>query len=182
MALRVVFTGKGSLYHPVGRGMVQAEHLDRTEWERRAHYMGWEVQNKVNGNTDYLVASRTDTSKAKDAALLGAATIDYARFNQMYLDHDKPGGRFSGKCGSVQTRPTDAEQAAAARQAGWGTPFVPEPAPEAAQPPGWGALLTHRQTPPARLRCVLHNTLTRCGSAMNERSRSWVSICISKRG
>jgi hypothetical protein len=72
----VVFTGKGLDPHT---GKLRT----RPEWTALANAKGWEVQDKVTFSTDYLVASRTDTTKARAAQQQGTRVISYEEFNQM---------------------------------------------------------------------------------------------------
>lgn len=82
----VCFTGKGSIRHPMQSGFVQVEALSRQEWEARAGQLGWSIHKNVSVRTDYLVASRTNTVKAKDARDFGAKVISYEEFNDLWLE------------------------------------------------------------------------------------------------
>lgn len=72
----VVFTGKGM-------DPLTSKLRTRSEWETLAHAKGFYAQNKVNVLTDYLVASRRDTSKARDALAYGVKVITYDEFEAM---------------------------------------------------------------------------------------------------
>lgn len=72
----VVFTGKGM-------DPLTSKLRTRGEWEALAHAKGFFPQKKVDRFTDYLVASRTDTSKARDAQAFGTRVITYDQFEAM---------------------------------------------------------------------------------------------------
>lgn len=72
----IVFTGKG-LDPLTGRLRT------RDEWTALASAKGFYAQKKVDGSTDYLVASRTDTTKAAAARDYGTQVITYEEFEQM---------------------------------------------------------------------------------------------------
>jgi hypothetical protein len=72
----VVFTGKGLDPHT---GKLRT----RDEWTALANAKGWHVQPKVGFDTDYLVASRSDTTKAAAARDRGTKVITYEDFNLM---------------------------------------------------------------------------------------------------
>lgn len=72
----VVFTGKGL---DPRTGALRT----RPEWTALAHAKGWGVHDKVRFDTDYLVASRHDTTKAADAAARGTKVITYKEFEHM---------------------------------------------------------------------------------------------------
>jgi hypothetical protein len=72
----VVFTGKG-LDPLTGR------QRNRPDWEALARAKGFYPEAKVNRHTDYLVASRTDTSKAAAARQFGTKVITYDEFERL---------------------------------------------------------------------------------------------------
>lgn len=71
----VVFTGKG-----LTRGGV---HLTRDEWTDLAHERGHIVLDKVQRGLDYLVASRDNTTKARDARNYGVEVITYEHWQDI---------------------------------------------------------------------------------------------------
>lgn len=74
----VVFTGKG-LDPLTGKLRV------RGDWCALARAKGFHAyeKDKVDRHTDYLVASRTDTSKADAARMFGTQVITYGEFERM---------------------------------------------------------------------------------------------------
>jgi hypothetical protein len=72
----VVFTGKGM--DPL-TGKLRV----RDDWENLAQAKGFYAQKKVDHSTDYLVASRTDTTKAAAAQRCGTKVITYDEFEAM---------------------------------------------------------------------------------------------------
>lgn len=83
----VVFTGKGEW---------NGSPIDRGSLEQLVRQYGFSVAAKVTPGVDYLVASRTNTVKAKDAMNMGVSVIDYAAFERLC------------KNGGVQVRPAAA--------------------------------------------------------------------------
>jgi hypothetical protein len=78
----VCFTGAGKR-HGVGA-------FTRIQWRALARSRGWTAQDAVDFSTDYLVASRSDTSKARAARDFGVDVISYARFEALIdttVDH-----------------------------------------------------------------------------------------------
>ncbi len=71
----VCFTGRGSN----ARGVF----VERGQLIQMAEAAGWQVHDKVYQSTDFLVASRTDTSKAAKAAALGTRVLEYSEFWHM---------------------------------------------------------------------------------------------------
>lgn len=63
-----------------GAGRRHGKEYVRTFWEADAVASGWQVHDKVFPHTEYLVASRLDTSKAEAARLQGTTVISYAEF------------------------------------------------------------------------------------------------------
>jgi len=68
----IVFTGRGIT--PSG------EFKTRSWWEARADAAGWDISSMVRRDTGLLVASRTNTEKAKSATALGVWVVTYAEF------------------------------------------------------------------------------------------------------
>lgn len=77
----VCFTGRGVA--PLGT------FVPRDIWEGYARAMGWDIHDKVHYYTSYLVASRTDTTKAVAARARGATIITYAEFYQRYEEWER---------------------------------------------------------------------------------------------
>jgi hypothetical protein len=75
MSKRVVFTGPAT--DKQGRPIVRKDLI------QAASEAGLEVSNKIDAGVELLVASRTDTVKAKSAAASGIAVVDYAAFVSM---------------------------------------------------------------------------------------------------
>src|SRR4051812_45268548 len=69
----VVFTGAGT--HPRTGAQILRDH-----WYAMARHLGWNVQDKIDHNTTFLVASRFDTVKAKRARALGVEIMEYRDF------------------------------------------------------------------------------------------------------
>lgn len=79
----VCFTGSGNL---------PGHTIIRTEWERAAADMGWNVGKNAK-SCDILVASRDDTVKAQNARAWGKVTMTYEEFaGECYMN----GIRFIG--------------------------------------------------------------------------------------
>jgi hypothetical protein len=72
----VVFTGKGI-------DPLTGKLRTRPEWEALAAAKGFYADKKVSYGTDYLVASRTDTTKAEAARQFGTKVITYGEFERM---------------------------------------------------------------------------------------------------
>jgi hypothetical protein len=72
----VVFTGKG--LDPLTQKL-----RTRDEWSALARAKGFYPEAKVTRFTDYLVASRTDTTKASAAMDFGTKVITYGEFERM---------------------------------------------------------------------------------------------------
>ncbi len=85
----VVFTGKGM-------DPLTSKLRSRGEWEALARAKGFYAQNKVDHSTDYLVASRTDTSKAAAARGYGTKVITYDEFEAMLRGQAPIGNHNSG--------------------------------------------------------------------------------------
>jgi BRCT domain type II-containing protein len=58
-----------------------------------AQEMGLYAQDKPDSRTRYLVASRSDTSKAEKATALGIQVIDYDTFDQLHTEATRDGAR-----------------------------------------------------------------------------------------
>jgi hypothetical protein len=71
----ICFTGRGN----DSRGFF----ITRDQWERDATARGFTIHDKVYPHTDYLVASRGDTTKAAAAKRNGTTVISYAQFEQL---------------------------------------------------------------------------------------------------
>jgi hypothetical protein len=82
----ICFTGRGN--------DSSGNFITRDVWERQANAAGFSVHDKVYPHTDYLVASRSDTSKAAAARRNGTTVLSYAQFEQLMAK------------GIVQVRPT----------------------------------------------------------------------------
>jgi len=80
----VVFTGKG--YR-------NGSLVTRAEWEAMAREIGWEPHGTVVWGTDYLVASRGDTTKAQRAANFGTRVMTYEWFLQRVADRREHGSQ-----------------------------------------------------------------------------------------
>ncbi|MBU6428539.1 MAG: hypothetical protein KGR26_06000 [Cyanobacteria bacterium REEB65] len=76
----VVFTGKG--IDPATQRL-----RTRKEWTDLAYAKGFQPADKIGRFTDYLVASRHDTSKADDARRYGIKVITYEEFEAMLRGH-----------------------------------------------------------------------------------------------
>ena len=55
-------------------------HVLRDDLQKMAARQGYYMQKAVNAGTDLLVASRTDTVKAKRAKSLGVSVVTYPEF------------------------------------------------------------------------------------------------------
>jgi hypothetical protein len=111
----VVFTGRGVA--PSGN------FHERSVWESWAKHCGYDVADKVDFSTRLLVASRTDTAKAKAAAAKGVRVVNYATFHRML------------STGS-DARPNAAE--AEVKAGAKAKPF-PSPEPSNEEIEGWGS-------------------------------------------
>lgn len=78
----VVFTGDGE--NEAGR------ILPRFVWKKMAEAMNVRVQGAVSPATDVLVASRTDTVKARGAVAHGIKVITYSEFLVLYHEFKVP--------------------------------------------------------------------------------------------
>lgn len=102
----VCFTGRGS--------NARGDFVERGQLERMAEAAGWRVHNKVVVSTDFLVASRTDTSKAAAARAIGTRVLTYEEFWHMIAS-----GQVSKAFEPpVNTTPIDVE--AMEQLEGWG--------------------------------------------------------------
>lgn len=72
--MKIVFTGKGE---------INGALVSRASWYAAAEQQGHEVQQAVDKHTELLVASRTDTIKAREAERLGIGVITYDQFRDM---------------------------------------------------------------------------------------------------
>jgi hypothetical protein len=66
-----------------GKGHKNGKPYDRKWWSADARACGFEIHDKVHPHTDYLVASRSDTTKAAAARANGTTVISYAQFEQL---------------------------------------------------------------------------------------------------
>lgn len=66
-----------------GKGMSGGTLVTRDIWSARAEARGFNIHDKVHPHTDYLVASRSDTTKAAAARRNGTTVISYAQFEQL---------------------------------------------------------------------------------------------------
>jgi hypothetical protein len=66
-----------------GAGKRNGKTYHRTYWAADARACGFEVHDKVYPHTDYLVASRSDTTKAEAARRNGTTVISYDQFEQL---------------------------------------------------------------------------------------------------
>lgn len=78
----VCFTGAGT--------RLSGEKYTRPMWQNLARQFNFDVHDKVDWGTTYLVASRTDTTKAASARTLGTHVITYADFERMVLAGQTP--------------------------------------------------------------------------------------------
>lgn len=100
----VCFTGRGYDQN----GTFQTRDL----WESMARQMGWSPVPTVEYNTGYLVASRSDTTKARSAQRNGVRVLTYSQFHDMWRQRTRGGAQqaresyqFRGECrdcGSVR--------------------------------------------------------------------------------
>jgi hypothetical protein len=95
----VVFTGKG--IDPLTNKL-----RTRPEWEALAAAKGFYAQKKVDGSTDYLVASRSDTTKADSARRFGTKVITYQDFERM-LRGQAPVTTHNSRRAFVPPKPVD---------------------------------------------------------------------------
>ena len=72
----IVFTGKGL-------DPLTGKLRTRDEWSALARAKGFHAEKKVSPWTDYLVASRSDTQKARDAAANRTKVISDQEFEAM---------------------------------------------------------------------------------------------------
>lgn len=72
----IVFTGKYN----------HGRRLTRVEVTAEAIRAGHHVQNAVDPSTHYLVASRSDTSKAQAAVAMGVQVISYASYYDLIVN------------------------------------------------------------------------------------------------
>ena len=98
----VVFTGKGM-------DPLTGKLRIRDEWEALAQAKGFYPQKKVDRNTDYLVASRTDTTKAAAARNFGTQVITYQDFEQMLRGQAPVSTHNSGRA-FVPPKPIDTSE------------------------------------------------------------------------
>lgn len=84
----VVFTGKGL-------DPRSGKLRKRDEWGALANAKGYAVTNKVGHGTDFLVASRDDTTKAAAASQLGVRVISYNDFDAMLRGAQLKPGTFN---------------------------------------------------------------------------------------
>lgn len=77
-SMTVVFTGTGK--------DLDGKHIVRNELSDAAIKAGFTVRNKVEPDTNYLVASRTDTWKAHHASQWGVKVLDYPTFISLLRD------------------------------------------------------------------------------------------------
>lgn len=66
-----------------GKGLKHGKLYARAYWAADARACGFEIHDKVHSHTDYLVASRSDTTKAAAARANGTTVISYAQFEQL---------------------------------------------------------------------------------------------------
>jgi hypothetical protein len=78
--LNVVFTGPA--FDNAGHAVVRADLIEACKATGK-----FAVQSAVKPNTDLLVASRTDTVKAKAAAAKGLEVITYPQFIRSFLSN-----------------------------------------------------------------------------------------------
>lgn len=84
-----------------GRGYNAGNFVVRDAWIEMASRMGWHYTEDAARAT-YLVASRTDTSKARNARLSGTQVITYDQFLARYRDHLLQGRTATGRTSSSQ--------------------------------------------------------------------------------
>jgi len=76
--MNVVFTGGGVDAH--------GERIVRDRLRHAASLAGFHTEDRVSSQTHYLVASRTDTIKAKRASAMGVKVLDYPHFITLLRD------------------------------------------------------------------------------------------------
>lgn len=113
-----------------GKGHKNGKPYDRKWWAADAHACGFEIHDKVYPSTDYLVASRSDTTKAEAARRNGTTVISYEQFQQL-LDNGWANVTRQQEVDLAKDRVADRRAAHAAHAAaldeaantieGWGT-------------------------------------------------------------
>jgi hypothetical protein len=108
-----------------GRGYRNGQFVTRDIWERDARQHAFIVQDKVDHWTKYLVASRSDTSKARAAKENGTTVISYEQFDQLLRGiAPQVGGRIPGSMQQPKVDPSILAAAldrAAETIEGWGS-------------------------------------------------------------
>lgn len=104
-----------------GRGEVDGAFVQRNTLEAMAQAMGWTIHDKVRSDTDYLIASRQDTSKAKAAREFGTKVMPYGWFHQAYCKiAEDIDGNVTGQTGAPVRTAVPVDFTAMEEHEAWG--------------------------------------------------------------